>query len=152
VSCCFGCVAVVSVMCFVHRSISRSAYGWQRIVCGLCESIGIRGTCAEYAKVAGHEIPKCVRRSGQRELEIDVSELDVPGLCVSITIELFVCFCVSASVETGFILTTASTKLTPLHHFTHSSATRKLLRDGQHSVMVCPSDCARAYPSPLDPV
>jgi hypothetical protein len=88
------------------------------------------GTCAEYANVAGHEIPKCVRRMGQRDMGVET------GLCVSIAIEWFVYFCVSSFVETGLILTTASTKLTPLHHFTHSSATRKLLRDGPHSVMV----------------
>lgn len=117
-SCFFGWFKVVCVISCVHRSRLRSAYGRMSMVCGCFSLIGISGTCAEYANVAGHDIPKWVRRSGPCTLGLATGRVSLD--------------------------TSASAKLIPLHHFTHSSDTRKLFSEGPHAVMVCQSERARS--------
>ena len=43
-------------------------------------------------------------------------------------------------------------RLMPEHFLSRSSSTKKLFNDGPIGVMVCHSDCASAYQSPVEPV
>ncbi len=94
--------------------------------------------CAEYANVAGPESPKCVWRSGPCAVATGRFLGRISGLSIDVLAEM-------SAIATGRLdVTRASAKLIPLHSFAHDSATRKLLSDGPHGVIVWPSERASA--------
>ena len=86
---------------------------------GSCLVTGWYGICEEKANTAGHEIPKCVSKTGQ--VLLPPCERGVGG-------DLILAF----------------SKLVPLHAWSRSSRVRKLFNDGPKGVIVCPSPRAHA--------
>ena len=98
---------------------------------------GIYGICDEYEKVAGHDMPKCVKRIGH------VTETGISGLGWLDVICLFSVVSELADDDAvGVDHSFAWSKLIPEQALIQSSCTRKLLSDGQSGVMVCQKVCA----------